>query len=392
MATEKGHRVARRRHKGTGSITQLSDGRWQARLGAVTPDGRRVRQAWYGRTREEAEARLIEALADRLQGLPSVPGRGPTLAAHCESWLAGAGLRLRPRTLDRYRQTLTTHVLPTLGSLPLTRLEVGHINRLLAQKRADGLAPATVASIRSALRASLSAAMRAGILRQNVAALAEAPRVPDPQRPILSAAEGQQLLVAAEIDLEGPLWVVALTTALRLGELLGLRWSDYDPAQRTLNIERALQRLQRSWLIVEPKTRRARRVIPLTPVAVAALERQRRLQAAAQLAAGRSWRDEWGCLIFTGPRGEPRFGAAVARRLQRQTAALGLPNVGFHGLRRTAASLLADSGVPIQAVGDYLGDSVVTTLKHYVRSVPESRRHAADVLAATLSGGASPGA
>jgi len=377
--------VARRRHKGTGSITQLGDGRWQARLGTVTPDGRHVRQAWYGRTRDEAEARLIEALADRLQGVPSVPGRGPTLAAHCESWLVGAGLRLRPRTLDRYRQTLTTHVFPALGSLPLNRLEVGHVNRLLAQKRAGGLAPATVASIRSALRASLSAAIRTGLLRQNVAALADAPRVPDPERPILSAAEAQRLLTVADTDPEGPLWALALTTAVRLGELLGLRWSDYDPAQRTLSVDRALQRLQRSWLIVEPKTRRARRVIPLAPVAVAALERQRGLQAAAQLAAGHVWRDDWGGLIFTGARGEPRFGSAVARHLQRQTTAIGLPNIGFHGLRRTAASLLADNGVPIQAVGDYLGDSVATTLKHYVRSVPDSRRRAAEVLAATLT-------
>jgi integrase len=383
--------VSRRRHKGTGSITQLRDGRWQARLGSVTPDGRKVRQAWYGRTREQAEARLIEALADRLNGLAILPGRGPTLAAHCESWLAGAGLRLRPRTLDRYRQTLTTHVLPTLGSLPLNRLEVGHVNRLLAQKQAAGLAPATVAGIRSALRASLSAAVRAGVLRQNVAALADAPRLPDPERPILTAAEAQRLLAAAETDPEGPLWVLALTSAARLGELLGLRWTDYNPAQCSLGVERALQRLQRRWLLVEPKTRRARRVIPLTPVAVAALERQRRLQAAAQLAAGRAWRDEWGGLIFTGACGEPRFGPAVARHLQRRTAVLGLPNVGFHGLRRTAASLLADSGVPIQAVGDYLGDSVVTTLKHYVRSVPGSRRHAADVLAATLAGTRSPG-
>lgn len=384
--------MGRRRLSGTGSVTPLRDGRWQARLGTVGPDGRRVRLVWYGRTRAEAEAHLTEALADRMHGLSPLPRRGPTLTAYSESWLAGASLRLRPRTLEKYQSLLAAHVLPALGPVPLTRLEVGQVNRLLAERRGAGLAPATVAGVRTVLRACLASAVRQGLLRQNVAALSEAPRVPDPQRPILTPQQAGQLLAAAEDDPEGPLWILALMTGARLGELLGLRWSDLDPEESSVQISRTLQRIGGTWVLSEPKTERSRRAVPLAPLARAALDRQRAHQAALRLMAGRQWSDAFGDLVFTGPSGMPRFGPAVTRHLRHRLITLGLPpNVGFHGLRRTAASLLAHQGVPIQAVADYLGDGVVTALKHYVRVVPGSRREAAEVLAAVLTDSA-PGA
>ena len=384
--------MGRRRLSGSGSVTRLRDGRWQARLGATGPDGQRVRQVWYGRTRAEAEAHLTSALADRLHGLPTLSARGPTLAAYCESWLAGASLRLRPRTVEKYRQIVQTHILPDLGTLPLTRLEVAHVNGLLARKRAGGLAPATCAAIRTTLRAALAAALRQGLLRQNVAALSDPPRLPDPQRPILTPQQAGQLLAAAAEDPDGPLWTVALTTGARLGELLGLQWSDLDSQQETLEVRRTMQRLGSTWAFGEPKTQRARRVVPLSPLARAALDRQRARQAALRLMAGRQWSDAWDGLVFTGAAGTPRFGPAVARHLRHQLVALGLPpNVGFHGLRRTAASLLAQQGLPIQTVADYLGDGVITALKHYVRVLPGSRREAAARLDSILTGTSRPG-
>ena len=371
-----------------GSVGQLPDGRWQGRYSVQDTEGRR---AVYGRTKREAEDRLIDALRDRNHGALAVTrGRGPTLTAHCEGWLAGASLRLRPRTLERYAQLLATHVLPALGPVPIAKLEIDHVNRLLAAKRAAGLAPATVAGVRTVLRAALAAAVRTGRLQRNVAALADAPRLPDSQRPVLTQAQAGRLLAAAESDSEGPLWTLAVTTGMRLSELLGLRWSDVDAQQRVVRVERSLQRVGGAWLLPEPKTRRARRTVPLAPLALAALDRQRARQAGCRLLAGPQWRNTWGDLVFTGAHGEPRFGPAIARHLRRQSAALGLPNVGMHGLRRTAASLLADSGVPIQTVGDYLGDGVVTTLKHYVRAVPGSRRHAADALDVILTAPAAP--
>ena len=383
--------MAGKRANGTGGVTRRSDGRWEARYSVRDAEGRLVRKHLYGASRRQAEDRLIEALRDRNVGMVVARrGRGPTLGEHAEAWLTGVTLRCRPRTVEKYRQLLTAHVLPSLGSVPLPRLEVGHVNRLLAAKSAAGLSPATVAGVRTVLRATLEAAVRHGTVTRNVAALADAPRLPDPQRPALTQAEAGQLLAAAETDAEGPLWVVAVTTGLRLSELLGLRWDDVDAQQRVLRVERSLQRVNGTWLLSEPKTQRARRAVPLAPLAVAALDRQRARQAGLRLLAGSQWRDEWGALIFAGPRGEPRFGPAIARRLRRQCAALGLPNVGMHGLRRTAASLLADSGVPFQTVGDYLGDGVVTTLKHYVRSVPGSRRHAADTLDRILTAPTTP--
>lgn len=379
--------AGRRRASGTGGVIRRSDGRWEARYSERDDSGHLVRKHLYGRTRREAEDKLIDAVRDRNHGaLAGARGRAPTFASYVEAWLAGASVRVRPRTLDKYRQLLTAHALPGLGRLALARLEVAHVNHLVAAKRAAGLSPATVAGLRTVIRAVLASAVREGRLTRNVAALADAPHLPDPQRPILAPAEAQSLLQASEGDPDGPLWALAVTTGARLGELLGLRWTDYDPEQRVLRIERSLQRLHGDWLLAEPKTRRARRAIPLAAPALAALDRQRAAQAAQRLRAGTLWAPPFADLIFTGASGSPRLGPALARRLRRESALLGLPNVGFHGLRRTAASLLADAGVPVQTVADYLGDGVTTALKHYVRTVPESRRRAAETLAAILGG------
>lgn len=378
--------ASRRRGNGAGSVGLRADGRWWARYSIRAADGHLVRRALYGDTRREVEDALIAAMAQRnLGSAGTTRGRSPTLAAYAQQWLTGVGVRLRPASLVAYRTLLERHVLPVLGRVPLVRLEVADVNRLLADKLASGLSPQTVHGIRAALRCCLSAAVRDGSLNRNVAALSEAPRVPYRERPSLSPAQAREFLTAAAGERDGPLWAMALMTGARRGELLGLQWSDYDASHRELRITKSLARSEGNWELAETKTARSRRTVPLPELGIIALDRQRALQAAERLRAGERWSDKWN-LIFTAPSGTPRHGADVTHQFETRCRALGLPPIRFHDLRHATASFLASSGLPPETARRQLGHaSIQTTLNVYTHQVPEAGRLAADALDAILS-------
>ena len=127
-----------KRGNNEGSITQLADGRWQAR---ISMDGRR--KAFYGATRAEAAAKLNAALRDR--GLPVFEER-QTVAQYVASWLETIRPAVRPSTWKRYRDLLTLHALPTLGKSPPARLGPQQVQVLYACKLEEGLSPTTVRS------------------------------------------------------------------------------------------------------------------------------------------------------------------------------------------------------------------------------------------------------
>jgi integrase len=174
---------------------------------------------------------------------------------------------------------------------------------------------------------------------------------------------------------------------MRQSEILGLRWSDVDLDTATLSVSRTLQRSvsRKGWLIQSPKTKRSRRTIPLTPIGVEALQRQRKAQASAQLAAKAS---EWApavdstgqpiantgpeALIFTNGFGHPLMGNVVTKRLRRALKDAGLPaNVHVHSLRHSTASLLLARGIPARVAMDILGHSNIATTQNIYQHVAQ---------------------
>ena len=281
-----------KRVNGSGSVGKLKDGRWQARYVGRDAEGQVVRKALYGRTRADVEARLAAALRDRNLGLIQIRrGRGPTVADYSERWLRVHGVRLRESTLIRYRELVGQHIIPGIGNVPLARLEIAHVNDLIAAKLREGLAPRSVHHVRAVLRTMLNAALREGYVQRNVAALSDAPAVPHIERPAVTREVARKMLELAEADRDGPLWVLALVTGARLGELLALRWADLDEAAGTLRIARSARRIRGEIVVTDTKTPRSRRVLALPPVAVAALSRQRAAQAGDRLRAGPAWAD-----------------------------------------------------------------------------------------------------
>lgn len=378
--------MAGRRANGSGSVGRLADGRWQARYTLRDDGGQAIRRAVYGRTRAEVEARLVAALHERNLGMVSTRrGRGPTVASYAERWLTVHEVRLRQSTAIRYRELLAKHVVPVLGRLPLARLQISHVNDLVTVKLREGLSPRTVHHVRAVLRTMLNAALKEGYVQRNVAALADPPSVPHVERTPVTAELARRLLELAAQDSDGPLWTLALATGARVGELLALRWSDFDDGALTLRIARSARRIRGEILVTDTKTPRSRRILAVPPMVANALARRRAAQAADQLRAGAAWADRDG-LIFTRTDGRPRDPTTATPHLKAACMKAGLPALGFHDLRHGLASLLSSEGVAPTDVQAQLGHSTVTTtLGIYTHSLPGSARHVADVVERLLA-------
>lgn len=359
--------ATKRRGRNEGSIGFYS-GRWVAQVTVDTGQRRR----FYGRTRTEANDKLQAALAAVRSGLP-VPTDKLTVADYLDDWLTGARRALRPSTAGTYERHIRLHILPALGRLPVARVRPEQLDRLYAGLLAKGLSRTTVQHVHAILRRSLSQATRRGVIARNPTDLVDPPGRDHPEMQVLSLNQARALLAAAKsarhVGLEA-LYVLALTTGMRRGELLALRWADVDVARRALTVTGTLQRVKRAdgTSVLEraqPKTKTSMRRIPLTSTAADALTRHERRHEHQRAIAGTEWINSG--LVFTNERGgpmEPRN--LIARSFAPLLTDAGIPHIRFHDLRHTAATLMAAQGVHTKVVSEVLGHaSVGITLDLY---------------------------
>jgi integrase len=179
--------------------------------------------------------------------------------------------------------------------------------------------------------------------------------------------------------------VVAITTGLRMGEQLGLRWVDIDFERRCLHVRSAIQRASRVYSPVEPKSASSRRVAAFPDAALAALREEHQAPIEAQLAAGRRWHQPIPDLVFTTAAGQPRNGTSVIHLFQDALQRAGLPRLRWHDLRASHGALLLAGGADISVVGRTLGhSSVALTSRHYGGVVDALQLDAADRLGRLL--------
>jgi integrase len=374
-----------RRSRGEGAIYPTADGRLRGSIVLPHPDGNRtIKRYVSGRTRADVVRRLDELRKEAAAGFVT----GETTGTYLARWVVAVRPRLRAATHREYARHVAAYW-SALARIPLTRLTPAHVERTMAELAGRGLSSQTIRHARSTLRRALHDAQRDGLLTRNVAALARPPRLERREMRALTAAEVGRLVDATADDPFGPLFAVATGTGLRLGELLGLRWTDVDLEGRSLTVRRSLSRAHGGgWELAEPKTARSRRTVMLPAVAVDGLRRQKARQAADKLAAGTSWQDR-DRLAFTDPLGRPWAPYTVSAAFRAAADRLGLP-VRLHDLRHTAASLMLAAGVPLKVVSEALGhSSIAITADVYSHVTPDLRREAADAMDRALGGGAS---
>src|ERR687890_1183021 len=230
MSRQRRHRrVSKKRGNGEGSIYRRKDGRWVGQYTIYTTTGPKYRYL-YGKTRAVVADKLTKAMADRNGGLIFDAG-SLRVGEYLDRWLSDSVRgTVRTSTFERHEGIIRLHIKPSLGRVGLKKLTPAHVRGLYSEKLDSGLlAPATVRKIHSTLHKALSQAVSDGIVPRN-AAHVQAPRpTPEEIRP-LSEDEARAFLDAVRQSGERfeALYVLAITTGLRRGELLGLRWDDAD--------------------------------------------------------------------------------------------------------------------------------------------------------------------
>jgi integrase len=194
----------------------------------------------------------------------SLAGAQATMSAYMEHWLETAKSNLRPNTYAQYGQIIRGHILPALGKVRLKDLRPDMIQTLYNQKLADGASGRTVQMIHAVLHHALDQAVKWGLLGRNPADAVVRPKARRAEMKVLDDGQVRTLLLAARGSRYEVLFQVAVTTGLREGELLGLKWSDLDWKTRRLQIQRQVQRQKGKGIVfTEPKSAAGRRSVVL---------------------------------------------------------------------------------------------------------------------------------
>ena len=368
-----------RRGNGEGSITKRKDGLYMARYSVETATGTTKRKTIYAKTRREAAERFNEAISDRDKGLVFDAG-STTVGEYVTRWLEDSAKGdLAPRTYHNYKLQLRQHIIPSIGRVKLSKLSPAHVQALYAAKLSDGLKPSSVRYIHAVLHRSLEQAVKWNLISRNPARAVDPPKIREEEITPLDSEGARKFLDAASGEKVEALLVLSLTVGLRMGEALGLRWPDIDLDAKTLRVNRQLQRIRNGGGLVfsEPKNA-SRRTVDLPQRAVEALRSHRKRQVEEQLRASAQWADNG--LVFTTGIGTPIDAQNIVNRhfkpLLRRT---GLPDIRWHDLRHTCATLLLSRGTHPKYVQHLLGHaSIQLTLDRYSHWIPSMGRATAE--------------
>ena len=277
---------------------------------------------------------------------------------------------VRQSTYDRDTNLVNNHIKPVLGSLKLKKLNSAHVQNFYRDRLDAGLSASTVRKLPDILRRGLAQAVDWHLTPRNVAAVVKPPRPLAKEMVALSADETGRLLSAVAEDRLEALYKLAVHTGMRQEEMLALRWQDVDLENAVVSVRRTLTRSGGKVTFGEPKTKKSRRSIRLTPQATEALRAHLERQLRDMEILGDRYRDQ--DLVFTADTGAP---INPSNLRQRSFAPLlkraGLPHMRFHDLRHTCATLLLSRGVHPKFVQELLGHATIAiTLDTYSHVMP----------------------
>ncbi len=369
-----------RRSNGEGTYDTLPSGKTRLRVGL--PDGQRL--TFIGTSRQDCAGQLRKARAKLRDGVLVTSSRA-TVAQWLDQWLADhvkPNTVDSPRTYEAYESVVRVRLKPELGKIQLGKLSGVHIQRAYA-KLAERYAPKSLNFTHNVLHLSLEAARKLRLISHNPSEDVTIPRRPDSHAGERALSPEQlQVLDAAMAghDYE-PIWRFLLGTGVRWGEAAALVWSDLNltPGRESVSIGKAATRLRGAMLVKAPKTRKGRRVIPLAPDTVQALEQQRSrvrwLRKAAEEVG--LWSDADGDLVFPNRHGRLLRSNNPLAAFKQVLEAAGLPPKRLHDLRHTYATLLFARDVHPRIAQDLLGHTRIDmTMDLYTGSVPEAAREA----------------
>jgi integrase len=350
-----------RRGRGEGGVFQReSDGLWRRRLVA------------YGTSKKEALEKLEEKKGKARAGIVTYADR-LTVKEYLERWLRMVKPNVGATTWARYEQHVRLHLAPRFGRVLLTKLTALHVAQLFSDMESAGESAACRKKVGTALRMALKQACLLRLITVNVALNVKLPKVTREEIQPLDPEQMGRFLVASEPDRLHALYVLALDSGMRQGELFGLHWPEIDFGSRSVYVKQSLGEIDGVLTLKEVKTKHARRRIDLSPDTLDVLNahRQQMLAEGRDVKSGPVFVDTQGGFLRKTNLQRNSF-KAILKRGQ-------LPDVRFHDLRHTCATLLLLADENVKVVSERLGHArIQITLDVYSHVLPTMQKRAAE--------------
>lgn len=382
--------MSSKRGNGEGSIGKYKNG-WRARIMIGTnEEGKPIRKEFYGKTRKEVSAKLDEFKRHLSLGTISSDDK-VTVEQWFFTWLFEYRSKdLKPKSFERYEGLYRNYIKSTdLGKIKLKDLRVTHLQKYYNKLLDDGISIPTVKQINTKLKTCLTEAEKQGFVPRNYCAMVNLPSEKKEIKLEVLTLEHQKLFLKA-IDghkLE-VLFLVALGTGLRIGEILGLKWSDINFNENYLTVKRTLQRVsfidkdgKREYKVIEqePKTVNSFRQIPIPRDVLHKLKQHRKYQNQEKLKAGELYENK--NFVFCNELGYPIDDKRPGRNLTNILKKLDIEPIKFHGLRKTYATRLFENDVPAKTVQVLMGHSdIAITLNIYTQVMDDKKVEAVEKL------------
>jgi integrase len=323
---------------------------------------------------------------DKLGELQNKAGRGIdadagslTLAAWLTRWLEMVRPTVEPNTYNPYERHVRLHITPILGGIRLAKLRRGDVVNFYPALGRNGVSPALQRKVGTTLTIALNKAVDLELIPSNPATKVKKPKVDKPEMQVLDPEQVARFRAAAASDRLEALFVSALDSGARPGELFALLWSDVDFERGFISITRSLEDIEGILRVKDVKTGKGRRRIDLSQTTLAVLAEHRK----SMLADGHYAPDRPVFCDTAG--GYLRISNLRKNSFKPILARAGLPDIRLYDLRHTCATLLLLADTPAKVVSERLGHSSVTlTLDTYSHVLPTMQRRAADIMGRIL--------
>lgn len=348
-------------------------------------------------SKEAAEGKLATILASIYTGEYVAPAK-ETVGQYLNRWLEEIRPSVRPKTWAWYKMQCQLYLIPNLGQIPLQKLAPLHIQSLYRKllesgrtgdtstgKKGQGLSPAAVRGVHRTLRRALGLAVKWGLLVRNPAEAVEQPKRAKAEQKTLAPEEIARLLDASKKTERYSFYLAAVTTGMREGELLGLRWQDVDLERGTATVKQQLSRAGEHPSFSEPKTAHGARIVSLPESLVVALRKAKSVEEEERKAYGKDYQNY--DLVWHVPGGRPINPRNLNRQFKSLLKKAGLPDMRFHDLRHTHATILLQAGTHPKVVQERLGHSqIAVTMDTYSHVIPALQTQAAQDIDKLLFG------
>ena len=339
--------------------------------------GKQIQRSIMGKTQKDVAQKLKAATAALDAGTYKTPCK-MSVGEWLDIWVAEYLNSVKPLTQQNYAHQVSRHLKPALGATKLEALDAHTIQKFYNSLTASGLSPKTVKNIHGVLHSALQQAISNDYIRHNPTEACKLPKVVKPEIKPLEPDEIAKLLQEAEKDDYCNLFIVAMFTGMRQGELLGLAWDCIDFATGIITVKQQLQCIDGNYFMETPKNGKKRTILP-APIVLDALRKEMQKQQTEKKIAGKLWDNHFN-LVFTDALGKNLVRRTVVKHFKKiiQRAEIS-DDARFHDLRHSFAVTSLYAGDDIKTVQTNLGHATAQfTLDTYGHVTQKMRQDSAN--------------